>query len=88
MIKNIILLGLLTWVSLSYAKKDHSVAHDSMEDAKSYKIEKAVEEQEATRSVAGSKIKKRKAPVKSEEGTSEEEFKQTDSEVRFWEYSE
>jgi hypothetical protein len=58
-----------------------------MIDAEKYKVEKAVEEQSAQRSVAGSKIKKKKGkgvgdePVKSEPT-------ELDSEVRYWQYSE
>ena len=59
MIKNLLLLGVLTWVSFSYARSDDFVARDSISEAESYKVEKAVEEQEAQRSVAGSKIKKK-----------------------------
>jgi hypothetical protein len=85
MVKNLFLLGLLTWVSVSYAKGPHHVARESIGEAESFKVEKAVEEQEAKRSVAGSKIKKKKFknvdPEKSE--TSE-----SDSEVRYWQYSE
>lgn len=86
MVKNFILLGLLTWVSFSYAKdSDRSIVHDSMEGARAYKLEKAKPEQEATRAVAGGKIKK-KNKVVTEEGLKEEE--PTDSEVRYWQYSE
>lgn len=87
MVKNLMVLGLLAWVSFSYAKPDHSVARDSMADAEAYKVEKPVAEQEATRGVAGSKIKKKKAAVKGDE-PSKEESTDVDSEVRYWQYSE
>lgn len=86
MVKNLILLGLLSWVSFSYAKDvDHSIVHDSMADAEAYKVEKPSPEQEATRAVAGGKIKKNKeakSDVPSRSESSE------DSEVRYWQYSE
>ena len=85
MIKNLFLLGLLTWVTASYAK--HPVAQESMYDAESYKVEKPVEEQEAQRSVAGEKIKKQK---KFKTGAVEkvQPMDESDSEVRYWQYSE
>lgn len=87
MMKNLLVLALLTWVSFSYAKKDH-VVHDSMADAESYKVEKAVEEQEAQRSVAGAKIKKKKKSVEGDGPSKEESTGSSDSEVRYWQYSE
>jgi hypothetical protein len=84
MFKNIVLLGLLTWVSLSYAK--HPVAKESLGDAESYKVEKPAEEQEAQRSVAGAKIKKSK---KHKESLGKDApASESDSEVRYWQYSE
>ncbi len=87
MVKNLILLAFLTWVTTSYAKQDHSIVHDSMIDAEKYKVEKAVEEQSAKRSLAGSKIKKKKLSVPSDE-SSKPETSELDSEVRYWQYSE
>jgi hypothetical protein len=83
MLKNVFLLGLLTWVSFTYAKTP--VMNESMVDAESYKVEKAAPEQEAQRSVAGAKIKKKKTVVK---GDGPEKSESTDSEVRYWQYSE
>ena len=85
MVKNLFLLGLLTWVSLSYAK--HPVAQESMGDAEAYKVEKAVEEQDAQRSVAGEKIK-RKKKVPAGDAPEKEPMGEPDSEVRYWQYSE
>ncbi len=85
MVKNLILLGLLSWVSFSYAK-DTIIVHDSMADAEAYKVEKPSPEQEATRAVAGGKIKKNKSKVPTEEGMKEESSE--DSEVQYWQYSE
>ena len=85
MVKNFILLGLLTWVSFSFARKDNFVVHDSISEAESYKVEKAAPEQEAKRSVAGSKIKKKSKNLPAEEN---KEANEIDSEVRYWEYSE
>lgn len=87
MFKNLILLGLLSWMGFSYARPDYSIARDSMTDAESYKVEKPVEEQEAGRAVAGAKIKKKKSAVKGDE-PAKEEISETDSEVRYWQYSE
>lgn len=84
MIKNILLLGLLTWVTISFAKQP--VVHESIAEAESFKVEKPVEEQEAQRSLAGSKIKKQKKfqdDAQNVVPTSE-----SDSEVRYWQYSE
>lgn len=85
MLKNIFLLGLLTWVSFSFAKS--SVVHESMAEAESYKVEKAVPEQEAERSVAGAKIKKKKK-VQGDGAEKVESVNEPDSEVRYWQYSE
>lgn len=82
MIKNLFLLALLSWVSVSYAK--HPIVQETIADAESFKIEKSVEEQEAQRSVAGEKIKKKKV-------NREEVSKQpsdSGSDVRYWQYSE
>ncbi len=87
MVKNFVLLGLLTWVSFSYAKQPHHdvVAKESMAEAEIYKVEKAAPEQEAQRSVAGSKIKKNKHG----DGDGAVELpSESDSEVRYWQYSE
>jgi hypothetical protein len=86
MLKNLFLLGLLTWVTLSYARPDYSIHHESLADAEAYKVEKPVHEQEAKRGVAGSKIKKKKpSDMKDEPST---ESSETGSEVRYWQYSE
>lgn len=83
--KNIIFLILLAWVSNSIAKP--TVAKESISDADSFKVERPVQEQSAQRSVAGDKIKKKKKfgdePLK-ESAASED----SDSEVRYWKYSE
>lgn len=86
MLKNLFLLGLLTWVTLSFARPDYSVHKESLADAESYKVEKPVHEQEATRSLAGSKIKKKKASDLKDGPASE--TSSPDSEVRYWQYSE
>lgn len=78
MMKNLILLVALCWVSLSYAKPD--VVQEDMKDVESYKVEKPAVE--VKREVAGGKQKKAKrAEVPTEES-------ETDSEVRYWQYSE
>jgi hypothetical protein len=81
MMKNLFLLGLLTWVSMTYAKP--VVVHETVSEADSYKVEKAEPEHSAKRSVAGSKIKKKPSDAKTEE-----KVETTDSEVRYWQYSE
>lgn len=86
MMKNLLLLGLLSWVSFVYARPDYSIVRESMMEAQSYKVEKPVQEQEATRAVAGSKIKKSRTGVQQEEHAKEEQ--PIDSEVRYWQYSE
>jgi hypothetical protein len=83
MVKNLFLLGLLSWVSFSYAK--HPVVQESMADAESYKVDRPVEEQEAQRSVAGEKLKKKKV---NREEVSREPIGDSGSEVRYWQYSE
>jgi hypothetical protein len=83
MLKNLFLLGLLTWVSMTYAKTP--VTHETMADAESFKVEKPVEQHEAKRSLAGSKIKK---GDKKMEKTPAPESSESDSEVRYWQYSE
>lgn len=85
MVKNFILLGLLTWMSFSFAKSP--VVHESIADSESYKVEKPVAEQEAERSVAGAKIKKKKK-VQGDGAEKVESANEPDSEVRYWQYSE
>lgn len=78
--KNLILLAAFAWVTSSYAKD--IVVHESLKDGDAFKVEKASTEQEVKREVAGGKFKK-KEPVKDEESSEE-----SDSEVRYWQYSE
>ncbi len=78
MMKNLILLVALTWVSLSYAKT--TVVQEDMKDVETYKVEKPQED--VKREVAGGKQK----PVKRTEAPTEES--ESDSEVRYWQYSE
>ncbi len=79
MMKNLILLVALCWVSLSYAKTP--VVQEDMKDVESFKVEKP--QTDVKREVAGGKQKV--APkVEATESDSEE----TDSEVRYWQYSE
>ncbi len=81
MMKNILLLVLFTWVSLTLAKTD--VAPETMQDSESYRVEKAVPEKEMKREVAGGKQKKRSAPENAEIPKED-----SDSEVRYWQYQE
>jgi hypothetical protein len=76
MMKSLILLAALSWVTFSYATP---VAQENMKDVESFKVEKP--EQDVKREVAG--IKKKKEVEKSESPNEE-----TDSEVRYWQYSE
>lgn len=85
MMKNLFLLGLLTWVTMTYAKEAH-VARETIGDAETYKVEKPSHEHEAKRGVAGSKIKKQKQEQKGD--GAEREPSESDSEVRYWQYSE
>jgi hypothetical protein len=79
MMKNLILLAALGWVCTSYAKP--VVVQESTKDEDSFKIEKPVEE--VKREVAGGKFKQ-KSPEKQEDSKELE----TDSDVRYWQYSE
>ncbi len=87
MMKKTLILGLLLVTSVTFAKRDLSITHDSMSDAEGFKVEKPVEESDAQRSVAGAKIKK-----KGSEKTGDEPAKEIPielgSEVRYWQYSE
>jgi hypothetical protein len=85
MIKNIFLLGVLAWASFSYAK--NPIAKESLGDAESYKVERASEEQEAQRSVAGARIKKSKKH-QDVNHAKDAPVSESDSEVRYWQYSE
>ncbi len=80
MMKNIILLAALSWVSFTYAKSP--VVQENMNDVESFKVEKP--EQDLKREVAGGKFKKKQ--VERTESPSEES--ESDSEVRYWQYSE
>jgi hypothetical protein len=83
MLKNLFLLALMTWGTMSYARP--IIAHESMSEAENFKVEAAAPEHAAQRSLAGSKIKKQKPQAKEEVKDSVES---TDSEVRYWQYSE
>lgn len=84
MIKNLILLGLLAWMTTVHAK----VVQDTMADAEAYKVEKPSHEQEAKRSLAGGKIKKKRGVPEAQEAMPSEPASEPDSEVRYWKYSE
>ncbi len=86
MIKNIMLLALMTWVATSYAKT--KVAKESLADAHGFKVERPAKESTAVRSLAGSKIKKNKKKNVEEVQKIEESTDGSDSEVRYWKYSE
>ncbi len=79
MMKSLILLAALSWVTFSYATP---VAQENMKDVETFKVEKP--EQEVKREVAGGKFKKKE--VEKTESPSEES--ESDSEVRYWQYSE
>lgn len=81
--KNVILLGLLTIVTLAYAKEP--VEHETLDEAEKFKVEKAVKEKSAGRTFAGDKAKKE---VPGSEVSKDEIVTGDDSEVRFWRYSE
>lgn len=85
MLKNLLLLGLLSWVCFAYAEAPK--IKKATADYDSYKVESPVEEQEAQRSVAGSKIKKKKQRAAGD-GAEVEATSEPDSEVRYWQYSE
>lgn len=80
--KNFILLGFLTFVTLSYAKEP--IEKESMEKEEGYKVEKAVKEKSAGRAFAGAKAKREsgEAPKMDEPARTE------DSEVQYWQYQE
>ena len=80
--KNIILLCLLTFVTLTFAKDP--IEKESMEAEESFKVEKAVKEKAAGRAFAGAKAKKENGEmVKQGQGARTE-----DSEVQYWQYQE
>ncbi len=85
MIKNILLLVAFIWVGQTMAESN--IAKETIEEAETFKLEKAQKDIDAQRSVAGEKIKKAK---KSEEPRlGKDDFTdELDSEVRYWEYSE
>lgn len=84
MMKNLLILVVLTWVTMSYAKTP--VTQETLTDADSYKIEKPVTEEAPKRSVAGGKIKKKDVETKGDAPKSAPS--DSDSEVRYWQYSE
>lgn len=80
--KNIIILGFLTVVTLSYASEP--IEKESMESDEKFKVEKAVTEQVAGRAFAGTKAKRDPEQGAEEDAPSKTE----DAEVQFWKYSE
>ncbi len=71
---------------MTYAK--HPVAHENIGDAQNFKIEKSTRENEAKRSFAGEKIKRKKNLDKTEGPQETFHPSEADSEVRYWQYSE
>lgn len=80
--KNLFLLGLLTFVTLTYAKEP--IEKESMDEAEEFKVEKAVKEKSAGRAFAGAKAKKETADQAQKEDAAMTE----DSEVQYWQYQE
>jgi anionic cell wall polymer biosynthesis LytR-Cps2A-Psr (LCP) family protein len=85
LMKNLILLAFLTWVTVAYAAGP--VAQETLHDAESYKVEKPVQEQDAQRSLAGSKSKKKKKDF-SGETLKQETPGEEETEIKFWKYTE
>jgi hypothetical protein len=81
--KNVILLAILNWTTASFAGP---VVQETLSDAESYKVEKPVQEQDAQRSLAGSKAKKEKKDFTGE--TLKQETPAEEAEIKFWKYSE
>lgn len=79
--KNMLILGFLTLVTLAYAKEP--VEKESMDRAHGFRVEKAVKEKAPGRAFAGAKAKKDVPEAAKEEMPTTE-----DSEVRYWRYQE
>lgn len=80
--KNIIILGFLTVVTLSYASEP--IEKESMESDEKFKVEKAVKETTPGRAFAGAKAKKETV----EEIEADAASRTEDAEVQFWPYQE
>lgn len=86
MIKNFLILGLMTWVATAMAGAPH-VAQEHMNEAEAFRVEKPQKaEAQKGRSLAGSKIKKQKA--QEHKDAPESHPSELDSEVQYWQYSE
>jgi len=83
--KNIFLLTLLIFVTLTLASAKEPIEHESIDEAENFKIEKAVKEKSAGRAFAGNKAKKE---VQSDDTKSEEIPSSEDPDINFWRYSE
>ena len=79
--KNMLILGFLTFVTLAYAKEP--IEKESMDEAHTFKVEKAVKEKSPGRAFAGAKAKRDSSEAAKEEMPTSE-----DSEVRYWRYQE
>lgn len=84
MVKNLILLSALAWVGHSFAEGP-TITRESISEARAFKLENAMEEQEAQRSVAGGKTKKKKVDQEEKSGPFKSD---SGSEVQYWRYSE
>lgn len=86
MMKNLMLLALLTWASQSFAR--HPVAQENMSDSESFKIEKPTKhESPKARSIAGGKFKKKEVKDQREPDGNASRG-ESGSEVQYWQYSE
>jgi len=86
MIKNLLILGLMAWVTTAMAGAPH-IAQEHMREAEAFKVEKPQKaEAHYGRSLAGSKIKKQK-PQETKDAP-ESQSSELDSEVQYWQYSE
>lgn len=80
--KNLLVLGFLTLVTAAYAQGP--IKKESLDNAESFRVEKAVKEKSPGRAFAGAKAKKETEEVNSKDDMPTTE----DSEVRFWRYQE
>ena len=81
--KNLLLLGMLTFAAFAYAKTP-AVQKSSIDEAEKYKVTKPVAEKNISRSFAGSKAKR----DVDQKPQAREEVKPENSEVQYWQYSE
>lgn len=84
MLKNFLVLLVFAFITSAWAK--HPVVQETLTDAENFKLEKAQPEKREGRDIAGEGFKKPRRPAQRDHAAPTPS--ESDSELRYWQYSE